>query len=416
MWANQTAFPTMWGNSADTAPTWNDYLASWSKKNTRLKGSPWWQPSPFSADSSNPFTQYKNVKESDVDAANRKLLSEWSGLSSSPEENRPQFGTYTRNQGLQKKIEGQFGQNEIDTKNANQSVADFASQILGSEPAEYEQFGRESNAINRIINPGGMETDLANARRRSRIAGTQTLQNQIGQIGARANLGRLMGGTDSSVNALAMSAAGQAGLGLNQYLTEQERQDINNLAQLRLGAAGRINSLRDAIIARRQLPIELQQRVLSGNLGRFATLAGLTGANEMTYQLPTRYDLLGRQIAGTGELGRNIMAGTEYTYEAPFQRETGAFYQTPPFTRGPAPNGWGAPVFNLVAGGRGSASQPAAPMISQPALGWGGQGAPINAQGQYDPSYQESPGYYPFSGSNEWAPSYQESPGYYPYL
>lgn len=332
------------GKEVETYPTWESYVQNVTKRNNenalnnRLKGSAWGQSfsTPDLSVGANPFTQYTNVKEPEFDRYLRDLAKESSGMSTAPESNRPQFGTYTKNEGLQSRINRQFDVNDLDTE-GKESARDFASKLLESEPSEMAQFGKESDAINNIFNPGGMEAQLASNRRKSRIAGTQSLNNQIGSIAARANAGRLLGGTDSSVNRMAMAAAGEAGLGLNRYLTEQERADINALNQLRLGAAGRINSLRDAILMRRQIPIQLQQQVAAQNLARFGTLAGLTGQNEMAYQLPTAYDLAARKQALISEALRNVLGNTEYTYEAPFERETGAFPQSQPRTQGPSP-------------------------------------------------------------------------------
>lgn len=172
-------------------------------------------------------------------------------------------------------------------KTEQQSLKDYAAQVLGGQPKAQAAADQEINSINQIYQTGGdsIEARLAQLNRQEQAAANIAAQRAMSGVRRGYNAQRAGGGNSSYLDRLMAQQmygirAQNAGMG-----AQQGRNDLQWLTGQRTGQVGRRQNILDTLAQRGLAPAFAGQQMESGALGNLGRLADLDYGNNL-YEMP----------------------------------------------------------------------------------------------------------------------------------
>lgn len=197
----------------------------------------------------------------------------------------PQMFQTTRSSAVQSQLTPAFANNAASTSAGQQSVADYAKQILSGQPQAQEFANQETNSVNQIYDPNGIQAQLDHLNRQEQAAQNIAAQNAASGVRRNINAQRVGGGSSSYLDRLLAqqlytNAAGVAGRG-----AQQGRADLTWLTGQRNGAIGQRTNILNTLAQRGLMPTLAGQQIQSGALDNLSRLANLDYGNNI-YEHP----------------------------------------------------------------------------------------------------------------------------------
>lgn len=256
----------------------------------------------------NDYQTVSNVKNPTLQAAINQSLSSITGLNTDPTRNTTTVHRNVRNPAIEQRVQDMLSRYDVDVSNNTQSVADFASSILGSQADQRRRADEEIGSLDQIYN-GQFEEDLKrinDARRIAMRAGTNTA---IGRVNRQNNSARIVGGDSSYLDAI---RAGKVGSIMEDEAIRQAEMDRANLIAVRdmkNKQVGTRNRVLDDVLRRPLDIIDVRQRTAGNDIANFGNVANIDSSNSL-YTTDSPEALLARRmelLRGTGALDQANM-------------------------------------------------------------------------------------------------------------
>lgn len=287
------------------------------------------------ADTSNPFTTLRNVKNPGIDAAAQSVLGQITSL------NGPQQDTMirsTRSQPFADRLSTEFHNFDTDREGNRSSLADFTSSFMAADPQAKAQADQEIGSVGEFYD-GTVRNELDKIAGARRIATAGALTPAIQSVLRNRNMGALLGGNDSYLDQQVLDRAGR--LSRDAALDNAEQLKGNYLyareGQNKLLGA-RANLLNN-YLTRSLVPIEAGQRINQNDVSRLLNLGAADNANT-NYRVTNPQMELAMKLGLIGDVSRIDLGNTFYGVKKPYEPNTAGYLNGMPSRWNPGlPNG-----------------------------------------------------------------------------
>jgi len=180
-----------------------------------------------------------------------------------------------------------FKTNTANTTAANQSLKDYAAQVLSGQPKAQAAADQEVASVDRIYGTGGdsIEARLVELNRQEQAAANIAAQRAAGQARRSYNAARAGGGNSSYLDRVLAQQLYAIGAGNAGRAAQQGRNDLTWLTGQRNAAVGQRANILNTLAQRSLLPIQANQQFETGALNNLGRLADLDYGNNL-YETP----------------------------------------------------------------------------------------------------------------------------------
>lgn len=284
------------------------------------------------ADTSNPFTTLRNVKNPGIDAAVNAVLQQTSSLSG------PQPDTVvrtTRSQPLADRLSDEFHNFDTDRDGNRSTLADFTSSYLAADPQAKAITDQEIGSVGEFYD-GTVRSELDNLAGARRIATAGALTPAIQAVMKQRNMGALLGGNDSYLDS---QVADRAGRLARDAAIDNAEQLKGNYLYAREGQnkmLGARTNLLNNYLTRNLVPIEAGQRINQNDLSRLYGIGAADNANT-NYRVTNPQTELAIKLGLLGDASRIDLGNTFYGLQKPYEPNAAGLIRQPGFGTGSDP-------------------------------------------------------------------------------